>query len=143
MDVNDFNLIIGEQATGKSTIAKAVYYFRHIKTMLTDYLCQLYDAGRYNDEDADQGFEKAIRRDLKYVFVSLFGYSWELDKKLSLKYYYTEDRWISIRIVEKSRRYKRKFFIRIEKAYTSAGTGCFRTPQSEVICGRSNFGVCK
>lgn len=26
MKINDFNLIIGEQATGKSTVAKAIYF---------------------------------------------------------------------------------------------------------------------
>ena len=106
MDVNDFNLIIGEQATGKSTIAKAVYYFRYIKTILTDYLCQLYDAGTYNDKEVNGGFEKSVRKELKYTFVSLFGYSWDLDKNLSLKYYYTADRWISIKLAGKaSKRY--------------------------------------
>lgn len=31
MDIKQFNLLIGEQATGKSTICKAVYFFRSIK----------------------------------------------------------------------------------------------------------------
>lgn len=39
LEVKDFNLLIGEQATGKSTVAKAVYFFRIIKTTLADYLC--------------------------------------------------------------------------------------------------------
>ena len=32
MEIKDFNLLIGEQATGKSTVAKAIYFFRIIKT---------------------------------------------------------------------------------------------------------------
>ena len=31
MEIKDFNLLIGEQATGKSTVAKAIYFFRSIK----------------------------------------------------------------------------------------------------------------
>lgn len=31
MEIKDFNLLIGEQATGKSTVAKAIYFFRIIK----------------------------------------------------------------------------------------------------------------
>ena len=27
MEIKDFNLLIGEQATGKSTVAKAIYFF--------------------------------------------------------------------------------------------------------------------
>lgn len=38
MEIKDFNLLIGEQATGKSTVAKAIYFFRTIKTTLADYL---------------------------------------------------------------------------------------------------------
>lgn len=37
MEIKDFNLLIGEQAAGKSTVAKAIYFFRTIKTTLTDY----------------------------------------------------------------------------------------------------------
>lgn len=32
MEIKDFNLLIGEQATGKSTVAKAIYFFRIIKS---------------------------------------------------------------------------------------------------------------
>lgn len=34
MEIKDFNLLIGEQATGKSTVAKAIYFFRIIKSTL-------------------------------------------------------------------------------------------------------------
>lgn len=34
MEIKDFNLFIGEQATGKSTVAKAIYFFRIIKSTL-------------------------------------------------------------------------------------------------------------
>ncbi|MCI8510878.1 MAG: ATP-binding protein [Lachnospiraceae bacterium] len=49
MEVGRFSLLIGEQATGKSTIAKSVYFFRNIKTKLTDYLTQIYDSNSYNN----------------------------------------------------------------------------------------------
>ena len=86
MEIKDFNLLIGEQATGKSTVAKAIYFFRSIKATLQDYLCQLYDASLYNGNDINGGFNKVLRKELKSVFVSLFGYSWDLDERLYLKY---------------------------------------------------------
>ena len=49
MELGRFSLLIGEQATGKSTIAKSVYFFRNIKTKLTDYLTQIYDSNSYNN----------------------------------------------------------------------------------------------
>ncbi len=47
MEIEKFNLLIGEQATGKSTIAKSVYYFKTIKTKIADYLTQIYDTNSH------------------------------------------------------------------------------------------------
>lgn len=98
MEIKDFNLLIGEQATGKSTVAKAIYFFRIIKTTLTDYFCQLFDTSMYNGNDVSVGFNKVLKKELKSVFISLFGYSWDLDKRLYLKYEYTDDIWIDVKL---------------------------------------------
>lgn len=105
MDIKEFNLLIGEQATGKSTVAKAIYFFRMIKTTLTDYLCQLYDNALYNGNDVSGGFHKVLKRELKSIFISLFGYSWDLDKRLYLKYEYTDGIWIDVKLNGTTKRY--------------------------------------
>lgn len=105
MEIRDFNLLIGEQATGKSTIAKAVYFFRIIKTTLTDYFCQLYDTSLYKGNDVDDGFKKVLKKELKSVFISLFGYSWDLDKRLYLKYEYTDGTWIDVKLNGTAKKY--------------------------------------
>lgn len=105
MDIKDFNLLIGEQATGKSTIAKAIYFFRIIKTTITDYLCQLYDTSLYNGNDVSRGFNSILRRELKSVFISLFGYSWDFDERLYLKYEYAEDVWIDVKLNTGTKKY--------------------------------------
>lgn len=105
MEIKDFNLLIGEQATGKSTVAKAIYFFRIIKTTLTDYLCQLFDTALYNGNDVSEGFNKVLKKELKSVFISLFGFSWDLDKRLYLKYEYTEDIWIDVKLKNASKKY--------------------------------------
>ena len=106
MEIRDFNLLVGEQATGKSTIAKSIYFFRSIKTTLQDYFCQLYDTSLYNGHAVDDGFNKVLKKELKTVFVSLFGYSWDLDKRLCLQYEYTDEIWIRVKLYGKpSRKY--------------------------------------
>lgn len=105
MDIKEFNLLIGEQATGKSTVAKAIYFFRMIKTTLTDYLCQLYDNALYNGNDVSGGFSKVLKRELKSIFISLFGYSWDLDKRLYLKYEYTDGIWIDVKLNGTTKRF--------------------------------------
>lgn len=101
MEIKDFNLLIGEQATGKSTVAKAVYFFRTIKAVVTDYLCQLSDYALYNGNDVGDEFGKALKRELESTFVSLFGYSWELDPHLYLKYEYADGIWIDVKLNDK------------------------------------------
>lgn len=105
MDIKDFNLLIGEQATGKSTIAKAIYFFRMIKTTITDYLCQLYDTALYNGEDVSKGFRTILKKEWKSVFISLFGFSWDLDNRLYLKYEYADGIWINVKLYEKEKKY--------------------------------------
>lgn len=104
MDIKDFNLLIGEQATGKSTVAKAIYFFRIIKSTLTDYLCQVYDTALYNGNDVSDGFNKVLKKELKSIFISLFGYSWDLDKRLYLKYEYASGIWIDVKLNKNGKR---------------------------------------
>lgn len=96
MDIKDFNLIIGEQATGKSTVAKAIYFFRIIKTTLIDYLCQVYDTSLYNGSGIERGFNNTIKKELKSIFISLFGFSWDLDDHLYMRYEYATEIWIDV-----------------------------------------------
>lgn len=105
LEVKDFNLLIGEQATGKSTVAKAVYFFRIIKTTLADYLCQLFDTSLYNGKDTSDGFRKILKGELKSVLVSLFGCSWDLDKRLYLKYEYTDTIWIDVKLKKGNKKF--------------------------------------
>ena len=104
MEIKDFNLLIGEQATGKSTVAKAIYFFRIIKSTLTDYLCQVYDTSLYNGNDVSDGFNKVLKKELKSIFISLFGYSWDLDKRLYLKYEYAPGIWIDVKLNKNGKR---------------------------------------
>lgn len=104
MDIKDFNLLIGEQATGKSTVAKAIYFFRIIKSTLTDYLFQVYDTALYNGNDVSDGFNKVLKKELKSIFISLFGYSWDLDKRLYLKYEYASGIWIDVKLNKNGKR---------------------------------------
>ena len=72
MEIEKFNLLIGEQATGKSTIAKSVYFFRNIKTKVISYLSQVYDTSSYDNIPQESiRFDKAIKTELKDVFVTI------------------------------------------------------------------------
>lgn len=96
LDIKDFHLLIGEQGTGKSTVAKGIYYLRNIKSMITDYLCQLYESGTYNGHTISKEFYRELNGELTQIFVSLFGYSKNLDESLNMKYWFTDKIWIEV-----------------------------------------------
>ncbi len=105
MEVEKFNLLIGEQAAGKSTIAKSVYFFRAIKTKIIDYLTQVYDSDSYNNVLQENiWFDKAIKAELKNIFVKLFGYSWDLNPDFYMKYEYAANIWIHVRLKKGDRK---------------------------------------
>lgn len=99
MEIGKFNLLIGEQATGKSTIAKSVYYFKLIKTKIVDYLTQIYDSNTYhNIPQENVWFDKAVKSELKNIFIRLFGYSWDLNPEFYMKYEYADGLWIQVKL---------------------------------------------
>ena len=84
-DLSKMNLLIGEQATGKSTICKSVYFFRRIKDEIVAYL---YNVATVEGLDGGNRFPSVLNRKNKDIFVQLFGVSWELDDALRMSYDY-------------------------------------------------------
>lgn len=95
LDVKHVNVLIGEQATGKSTICKIIYFFRMVKNEITEYLFRVSTSGRAADGEK---FPKALNAVTKDIFVQLFGYSWELPDDLYAEYFFTDEIFISVYI---------------------------------------------
>ena len=128
MEIEKFNLLIGEQATGKSTIAKSVYYFKTIKTKIADYLTQIYDTNSYHNMDQENiWFDKAIKSELKNIFIQLFGYSWDLNSEFYMKYDYAEDLWIQVQLKKGDR--NRQY---ISVTYSKKLLGSIKELQKEI-----------
>lgn len=105
LDIKDFSLLIGPQASGKSTIAKTIFFFKSLNDELVKYFIEAIDK---NDFSKSIGtYAKSIRK--KYL--DYFGASTHLDG-LHLKYYYTETVWISITI-ETNHKYITPIFSKI------------------------------
>ncbi|MCC6688536.1 MAG: AAA family ATPase [Saprospiraceae bacterium] len=105
LDIKDFSLLIGPQASGKSTIAKTIFFFKSLNDELVKYFIESIDK---NDFSKSIGtYAKSIRK--KYL--DYFGASTHLDG-LHLKYYYTETVWISITI-ETNHKYITPIFSKI------------------------------
>lgn len=91
LNIKDFSILIGPQASGKSTIAKTIFFFKSLNDDLVKYFIESVEK---NDFSKSIGtYAKSIRQ--KYL--DYFGASTHLNG-LHLKYYYTERIWISITI---------------------------------------------
>lgn len=78
-------VLIGEQATGKSTICKIVYLCCKIKQYLIDFICKTENALQSKNEDYYQEFTLFIRD----KFIELFGTCRHMDF-FSIKYWFNE-----------------------------------------------------
>ena len=91
LDIKDFSIFIGPQASGKSTIAKTIFFFKSLNDDLVKY---------FIDSVEKSDFSKSIgtyAKSIRQKYLDYFGSSTHLNG-LHLKYYYTEKIWISITI---------------------------------------------
>lgn len=77
IEVKDFLLFIGEQASGKSTIAKLIYFFKSLKRDYVDIV-----------SSPNEIIHEALIHQIQDKFAMYFGYASKLDKEMSITYYY-------------------------------------------------------
>jgi ABC-type cobalamin/Fe3+-siderophores transport system ATPase subunit len=92
MEIDDFTIFIGPQTSGKSTIAKSVFFFLSLRDNLIIYLQSVINDKKINQINELEEFKSLIRQELH----NYWGKS-DLDFfELYLKYWYSEDVWIEI-----------------------------------------------
>ena len=96
IELRDFVFLIGEQASGKSTIAKLIYFFKSLK--------QEYIA--FFDEDGILDFGTIVREKLKKniqdKFAVYFGKSYLLDDDFKVTYYFSTDKNFYVTLSKKN-----------------------------------------
>lgn len=73
IDVNDILVFIGSQASGKSTISKAIFFFKSLKDDLYRYYLDCYNQNKFDDPIL--GFTKLAREKLIKIYGSIIFYS--------------------------------------------------------------------
>lgn len=92
MDLEHFTVLTGKQASGKSTVAKAIYFFRTIK----DDICE--DILKYNLLGNPSELTTVIRRTLRNKFLQMFGTSKAMSSDMKLRYDYSDDTFVEIKL---------------------------------------------
>ena len=102
--VNDFMALTGPQASGKSTIAKAIFFFRTIKDDIIDMMA------RETVGEKPDSWSRRFDRRLRNKFIQLFGSSYGMPDDVDLKYYFNEDTWIRVYLTPNNQpRYGRNY----------------------------------
>ena len=92
-----FMTFTGFQASGKSTITKAIFYFRTMKDDI--YEIAKEQALRKQSAQITSGttnLKKMFLDKLREKFLRLFGSSWGMNNDMRLKYYFTEQCYVEL-----------------------------------------------
>lgn len=97
MDMDDFIVCTGPQASGKSTLAKTIFFFKNLKNLM---LAQFVRGYLLQEESgamaAPMPFSNRFLKEMRSNFLQIFGSTWYMEQDMWLLYYYSEDTFVKI-----------------------------------------------
>lgn len=99
LECRDFMVFTGAQASGKSTIAKTIFFFRTVKD---DILSLIIKSALNAHVDKDTNLAGVFETGLKAKFIRVFGSLWEIDIDMSVEYQFNENTYVKIRLNEET-----------------------------------------
>ena len=87
LECSNFMTLTGFQASGKSTIAKAIYYFRTIKEDIIE-LAKSQALNHHTKHKSD--LKKELENYLREKFLRTFGSLWRMDNEMYMEYHFTQ-----------------------------------------------------
>lgn len=90
INLNELIVLTGPQSNGKSTVAKAVYFFRTIKDDILDLML------RISPDDMEEKWKKRLSKRLKDKFMQLFGSTYGMSNQMEAVYYYDRKSYIKV-----------------------------------------------
>lgn len=90
MELEHFTILTGKQASGKSTVAKAIYFCRTIK----DDICE--EILKYNLLGNQSKLITVVLKTLRNKFLQMFGTSKAMSSDMKLRYDYSDDTFVEI-----------------------------------------------
>lgn len=94
IEIRRVTVLIGEQASGKSTVAKLIYFFKSLKD---DLFTQIYKA-----EKADFDKLEDLIYPIRNKFYDFFGSTLHL-KEFSIRYYFSSSKYIDLTLDNRKR----------------------------------------
>ncbi len=95
LQLKDFMVFTGPQASGKSTIAKSIFFFKNIKNLV---IMQINKRFFERNDVLELSTKNRLLKEIRSNFLQTFGTTWCMDNDMSIEYYYTESVFIKIRL---------------------------------------------
>ena len=107
LECSQFMTLTGFQASGKSTIAKAIYYFRTIKDDIINLAKrQAFKSVPVSELETEYdvvygtSLRKGLENFLREKFLRTFGSSWGMSNEMSMEYYFTNKCSVKVSLTE-------------------------------------------
>lgn len=98
IEITQFTVLTGPQSNGKSTVAKAVYFFRTVKQDILQIMMQ--GGPKVITGKDNMLWERLLTQRLKDKFMQLFGTSWVMPQDMYIEYFYKRDTSIKVSLCE-------------------------------------------
>lgn len=100
LEINDFMVFTGEQASGKSTIAKSVFLFKNIKNILYTQIKKQNLLSGLSNDTIELSPTQRLRKEIRANFLQIFGSTWCMDNSMYIQYNYSEEVFVRISLKE-------------------------------------------
>ena len=96
LNIEEFMVFTGQQASGKSTIAKSIFFFKNIKNLLSF----LVKKRIFTVDEIKAPLKNRLIKEIRLNFLQVFGSTWAMPSDMSLFYSYSDDLFIKISLKE-------------------------------------------
>ena len=96
INIEEFMVCTGPQASGKSTIAKSIFFFKNIKNILFVEYKKKYLLNRHVAESRNVTVKQRFMKEVRANFLQIFGITGSLDGEMFLQYQYTEKKILKV-----------------------------------------------
>ena len=98
IEINEFMILTGPQASGKSTVSKCVFFFENLKGLLTGLIQKSLIA---TDQSAREiTLYNRFIQEIRNNFLQIFGTTWAMDPDMTISYVYGNKEVVSISLTQ-------------------------------------------
>ncbi len=100
IEIKDYMIFTGAQATGKSTIAKSIFFFNDIKNLLLKIVQREYFS-RSDGDTMELPLGNRLIREIRSTFLQIFGTTMAMDPQMQIRFRYDDGESITISLEDR------------------------------------------